>query len=456
MDNFSRMFADYTYNTNHVDRHVSHEVKRRILDSVGVMYAAFHEPPPKMARRYSYMFPLKDGAHIFGTNFKTTPEAAAFVNGLLVRYLDFNDTYLSLEPLHPSDMIPGLWALAEWKHISGEKLILSIAIAYEIGVSLCDAASLRAHGWDHVNYIAIGEACGVSKLLDLSPETTQHAISISIIPHASMRQTRSGELSAWKGAAAANSVRNAIFSTLLASQGITGPYKPFSGDMGFFKQLLDGKPFDENALRSIKNGANPRRIMDTHIKRYPVEYHAQSAVDIAKKLHTYVKSPDEVGDVIIETFQAAYEIIVKDPEKWNPKTKETADHSLQYITVAGIVDGNISKESFKPENIQRREILEILNSKVRVEVKNELSNLYPEGIPTRVTISTRKGETRSEYVLYPKGHAKNRMDDQELIKKFMDNTDGIITYSEADRIVNAVMELDKCKDISKLSNMFVV
>src|SRR5690606_17180439 len=152
------------------------------------------------------------------------------------------------------------------------------------------------HGWDHVNYIALGTACGAARLLKLSETQTEHAMSIAALPHASARQTRAGELSEWKGAAAANSARNGVFGALLAEQGLTGPYEPFEGEMAFFRQLLRGERFDDETLAPLEALRPPVRILDTYIKHYPVEYHAQSAVDIALELREEI-GPDNLEDI---------------------------------------------------------------------------------------------------------------------------------------------------------------
>ncbi|NOZ84037.1 MAG: MmgE/PrpD family protein [Epsilonproteobacteria bacterium] len=451
MDKYTELFAEYAYKIKTLPSETLHEVKRRILDSFGVMYLAFHEDAPEAARKYAYLFQTCRGSTLFGLDFKTTPEIAAFANGALIRYLDFNDTYLSKEPLHPSDVIPGLWALAEWKKLSGIKLMESIAVAYEISVNLCDAASLRRHRWDHVNYIAIGEVCGAGNLLDLSQDVIEHALSITTVSNASMRQTRVGELSMWKGAAAANSAKNALFGIFQAMNGMCGPYKPFEGEMGFFKQLLEGETFDDSALKSLFDLEPPSRILDTYIKFYPVEYHAQSAVDIAKELHKYIKSENDIESIRIDTFETAYEIIAKGSEKWNPKTKETADHSIQYITVVGIIDGDITKHSFEKKKLNDPLIKEILSHKTTLEKQDELTQGYPDGIPNRVTLKTKDGKVYTKEVRYPRGHAKNRMNDSEVIEKFRKNTKEMLTSSEQNKIVDTVMNLEKYEDISKLS-----
>ncbi|MGB9755679.1 MAG: MmgE/PrpD family protein [Desulfurella sp.] len=447
MDKYTDLFANYVCSVNDFEQSTLHESKRRILDSFGVMYLAFGEDTPKAARNYAYNFGFKNGSSLFGLNFYTTPETAAFANGVLLRYLDFNDTYLSKEPLHPSDLIPGLLALAQYKHKSVSEFLKAIVIAYEISVNLCDAASLRAHGFDHVNYITIGEVCGLGRLLGLKKQEIEHAISIATIPNVSLRQTRAGELSMWKGAAAANSAKNALFAVFLAQQGVSGPYEPFVGEMGFFNQLLNSFSFDDKALESLFRLESPRRILDTHIKFYPVEYHAQSAVDIAKQLSPYIKSSKDIDSITIETFKAAYEIIAKDKEKWEPKTKETADHSLQYITVVGLIDGDISKYSFSKEKLSDEKIKEILKNKVILKENDELTKGYPDGIPNKITLKTKDGKTYTKDLKYPKGHAKNPMSDEEVIRKFKTCTQEILNPKEQERIVDAVFNIEKFNDI---------
>lgn len=450
MDKYTDLFANYACNVDDFPTSTLHEAKRRILDSFGVMYLAFGEDAPKASRNYAYNFGFSSGSSLFGLNFYTTPELAAFSNGVLVRYLDFNDTYLSKEPLHPSDLIPGLIAAAQFKHKNGLELLKAISIAYEISVNLCDAASLRAHGFDHVNYIAIGEVCGLGKLFGLKKQEIEHAISIAVIPNISLRQTRAGELSMWKGAAAANSSRNALFAVSLAQYGMSGPYEPFVGEMGFFKQLLGSIGFDDKTLESLFKLEPPKRILDTHIKFYPVEYHAQSAVDIVKELSKYIKSPDDIDSITIETFKAAYEIIAKDKEKWEPKTKETADHSLQYISIVGLIDGDVTKYSFSKKRISDEKIKEILKRKVQLKESEELTKGYPDGIPNRITLKTKDGKIFTKEVRYPKGHARNPMSDDEVIEKFKRCTQDILNQNDQDKLIDAVFNIEKFNDIDDL------
>lgn len=451
VDRVSSMLATYVVEAapDGLSRDIEHEVCRRVLDSVGVAIAGLDEAAPAAARRYAAGLPGE--ATVWGTGLRSSAEGAGFANGVAVRCLDFNDTYLSLEPLHPSDTIAALLALAETRDLGGRALLGAIAVAYEVGVTLCDAASLRAHGWDHVNLIQVATACGAGRLLGLPAETIEQAISLAVVPHAAMRETRAGELSMWKGAAAASSAREAVTATLLAEAGMTGPARPFEGEMGFVRQVLDGDAFETAALAPLQALEAPGRILDTYVKRWPVEYHAQSAVDAALALREELGGdPRRIASVRVDTFRAAYEIIAKDPERWDPRTRETADHSIQYIVCAALQDGEVTRRTFDLERIRRSDTLDLLRERTVVEQDDALTAGYPEGIPNRVTVSTTDGLALSHEVAYPRGHARNRMRDEELLAKYRANVAERWSAERAAAVEDAVWRLGEEDGLERL------
>ncbi|MBP1449669.1 MAG: MmgE/PrpD family protein [Thermoproteus sp.] len=440
MDKIAKVLSKYAafISFDKIPSDTVHEVKRRIIDSLAVGFAAYNAEPVALARRAASRAAGPWGARIMGTRYKVPPDWAAFVDGVMIRYHDYNDTYLSKEPLHPSDMIAAALALGDLLNSDGKAVISAVAVGYEAAISLCDAASLRRRGWDHVNFLGVGSALVASKLLDLDEERMQHALAIYAVPHAAMRQTRVGELSMWKGAAAANSTRNAVFAALLAAEGFTGPYKPFEGEMGFIRQLLDGE-FDYGPLAEMERLAPPRRILDTYIKPYPVEYHAQTAVEAALRLRAKVRL-DEIDKVVIETFQAAYDIIgPKDPEKWDPHTKETADHSIMWITAAALLWGPIRIEHYR--NVRDPNVLSLMK-RIEVKVDPELDKMYPKAHPNRITVITKSGARYTEQVDYAKGHPRNPMSDAELEQKFMENTVGILPREAQKKALEIVWGLE--------------
>src|SRR6266511_4496525 len=258
---------------------VVHEVKRRVIDSIGCALGAWYAEPCVIARRAASTGSAERGATLLGTVHRAPPDWTAFANGCLVRYLDYNDTYLSKEPAHPSDNIPAALAVAEAENADGRDLIVAIALAYEVQCRFCDAASLRARGWDHVTYGTFSTALACARLMKLSPEKTRHAANIAGVAGAAMRQSRAGELSHWKGVAFADAARRGVYSALLARAGMTGPAPIFEGQMAFEKQLGVSLGNVGEKFRGA-----PEMILNTSIKFWPAEYHSQSAIEAALSL----------------------------------------------------------------------------------------------------------------------------------------------------------------------------
>src|SRR5207248_5286138 len=231
---------------------VVHEAKRRFIDSFATAVGAMDAPAYDIARRCALRVQGQPGASLLGGG-RSSVEWATFVNGLLIRYLDYNDTYLSLEPAHPSDNLSAVLAVGEMAQVEGCDLITAAVLAYEIQCRLCDAASLRKHGWDHVTYGAISSALAACKLLRLDAVQTSHAVGIAGVCNVALRQTRAGELSMWKGCAFANAARNGVFAAILTAEGMTGPAPIFEGDLGIMK-LLTG-PFELAAFGQPGRGS---------------------------------------------------------------------------------------------------------------------------------------------------------------------------------------------------------
>lgn len=429
---------------------VVHEVKRRVIDSLGCAMAAANSEPVKIVREIARCVSSRRGATVLGTSDKTSPDMAAFANGAMVRYLDYNDTYLSKEPAHPSDNIPAALSMAESCERGGKELILAIALAYEIQCRLCDAASLRSRGWDHVTYGAFSSTLAAAKLMSLGVKNTVHALGLAATPNVALRQTRVGEISMWKACAFSNMARNALFAAELARLGMTGPAPIFEGGKGFMKQVSG--PFMLADMGGV-DGA-PFKIMESSIKYYPAEYHAQSAIEAALALRSEVGDLDQIESIEVWTFEAAYSIIGNEPEKWRPKSRETADHSLPYCVAAALMDGRIDLDSFSEKRIADEKTLELMN-RISVQVDPELDSEYPEGIPNFLEIHGEGGRMWGKKVSFPKGHTKNPMTDREVEAKFRTLTTGRMAGSKADAILEKLWHLEDVKDIGALMGFFV-
>lgn len=430
---------------------VVHEVKRRLLDSFGCCLGAYRSGPGKIARSIAQMGESSYGATLFGTQHQTTPDLATFANGILVRYLDFNDTYLSREPAHPSDNITASLALAEAEKSNGKTLITAIVLGYEIQCRLCDAASLRSRGWDHVGYVSIASALLGARIMNLDQHKMEHALALGITPNNTLRQTRVGELSMWKGCAAANAARNGVFAALLAGKGMTGPSEVFEGEKGFFNQVTG--PFDLEINDFGGNNGN-FKIIESYIKYYPSEYHSQAGVEAALELGKKVKVED-IEEINIETYDACVDIIAGEKEKWRPKTRETADHSLPYCVAVALYDGEVGLDQFSEKRIQNPELQDLL-TRVKVKRNTGHNKQYPKAFPCFLEIKTKSGESFSITVDYPKGHPKNAMTDKEIEEKFETLNQGLIKSSDSKKLRDCIWNLENLQNIKDLMTLIKI
>ncbi len=419
------------------------ETKRHIIDSVGCAIGGFSAPPSIIARRMAEQTQGHLKAGVLGEQWKTSPELAAFANGVMTRYLDFNDTYPGG---HPSDGLGALQGLADALGSTGKELLVSVYLLYEIFGSLNDPLQLRERGWDQGTFLSLAVACAAGKLLDLSPEALNNAIAIAASDSPTTRQTRAGELTQWKACAAPNAARNGLFAALLAKEGMTGPTLPFEGRHGLWEQVTG--PFRFHL--AAPEGPSPV-IGRTWYKYFPIEHNAQSAATLAQQLQPRLVLSN-VESVAIDTYWVAYSEIGAEPEKWTPKTRETADHSMPYIVATVLTHGNIYLHHFEESAIQDPEIRNLM-AKITVREDKEYSSVYPAKLATRMKIATRTGPGLSGEVLYPKGHPQNPLTDAELEEKFRSLSEGRLAPGPLDELLRFLWNLESEAGVAPLFNL---
>ena len=453
--NLAENLARYASRLTYADlgRSTVEETKKRIVDALGCAVGAYREEPVRIGRRVATDLRARQGSTVIGTPTKAAPEVATFVNGLMIRYFDFNDTYLSKEPAHPSDNLGATLSVAESVRAGGKELILATALAYEVQCRLCDSADIRHRGWDHVCFGLVSSALGAGKLMGLGEEQLVQAVNISLSAHIAMRQVRAGELSMWKGASFSNAARNAVFAARLAKEGMTGPSPVFEGEMGFFKQVSGPFALD---VSKFGRGGKGFKVGETYIKYYPAEYHAQTAVSAALEVRELVGRGEDIETVEVRTHEAGYTILGKDPEKWRPATKETADHSLPFMVGMALLEGRLDNKSYSEKNLHDEHILGFLK-RIRVEEDKSLTALYPsKGMANRVTLVTKGGKRYSKEVKVPKGHPLNPMDSSEVEEKFRRLTRGLLPKGRTDGVLEKVWSLEKVTDLGDVVRLLEV
>jgi 2-methylcitrate dehydratase len=425
-----------------------HAVKRSLIDSIGCALGAYAAEPVKITRALAAQTSATTPASLWGTRIKTTPEMAALVNGIMVRYLDFNDDYLNKDGPHPSDNIPAVFAVAEALHVDGKALASGIVLAYEIVDQLVDNAPFRTRGWDYVTETSIGSALGAGKILGLSKERMGHALALAIAPNIALRQTRAGELSMWKGCAGPNGARNGLFAALLAGEGMTGPADIFEGQYGLWKQVTG--PFE---LANFGGGTRPFKIEETFFKSIPAMYTSMCAFETALKLRGQVAIDDiEAITIDVDEFSLA---TGDSPAKHDPHTRETADHSTPYLVAVALLDGEISESTFTAERYRRPQVLNLLR-KLTMREDLQFTQDWPKTFHCRIDVRGRSGQRWTEHHTNPKGHPRNPMSDNELEQKFLELTDETLGAKQARSTLELVWRLEEISDVGEICESVVV
>jgi 2-methylcitrate dehydratase len=427
---------------------VVHQAKRLLVDTLGCAVGGFSGEPSAVARALADTVSSRQPATVLGSGRETSPDLATFANGVMIRYLDFNDGYTSKESGHPSDAIAAVLSPAEVAHGDGKSVITATVLAYEVFCRLCDAASVRARGFDHVTWGVIASTLGAAKAMGLSRDQMIQALNLSVAANIALYQTRIGDVSLWKGCAFANASRNAVFAVLLAGRGLTGPSPIFEGKGGFFN-AVSGEPF---ALEPFGGHGRSFKILDSTIKRFPLGLYSQTVVEAALQVRQQLPRVEDIQAVNIQTLQTAVNIMAGDPEKWHPANRETADHSMPYTAAVALMYGTVEPRHFGAEYWRDPRLLELVQ-KVKVGVSEEANRRAPEAMLSIVEVVTSRGERFTAAVPYHRGHFKNPMTDQEVEAKFRALAQDVLMPAQADALLERLWNVDQVKDIGQVIKM---
>jgi 2-methylcitrate dehydratase len=269
-----------------------------------------------------------------------------------------------------------------------------------------------------------GDVRGI--ILGLDRKAIGNAISIAITTGVPLGATRIGELSMWKGCATAAAVRTGVFAAELAAEGMTGPGNPFEGRNGLW-QILG---IDAPKWGNFGGGAKPFRITATSFKAYPSVIHTQGPISLALELRQQV-APAEIDSVHLATYGEAVRRTATEPEKWDPETRETADHSIPYLVAAAFQDRAVTPATFAPSRIPDP-MLRSLIKKLTVVEDFEFTRRYPAESCTRIEVTTTNGRRVVAGTSHPKGHYRNPLTDAEVEQKFRGLASGTLGVEECD------------------------
>ena len=422
-------------------------LKIRVIDALGCAFGAQEGPPIRMLREQIEEFGGKPLVTLIGGG-KTAPDRAALYNSALVRYLDYNDSYLAKnETCHPSDNLGSVLAASEYAHKSGKEFLTALAVAYQVQCRLSGVAPVRVKGFDHTTQGAYAVAAGVAKALGLDRDGVANAIAMSGTAYNALRVTRTGSLSHWKGLAYPNTAFGATHAAFLAMRGVTGPMEVFEGNKGLMDTITG--PFELDW-----SGEDLEAVRRTSVKKYNAEFHSQSVLEGILELRgAHQIRPEEIESVNIGIFDVAYAIIGggEEGDKREVWSKEEADHSLPYMVAVALLDSEVSPAQYLPERIVREDVQSLLR-RVGIQPNEEFSRQFPAEMPCRIEIVFKDGRVlKSEKQDY-EGFYTRPLSWEKAIAKFERLAGPFIDTRQQTAIVETVASLET-KSVADLTDV---
>jgi 2-methylcitrate dehydratase len=444
----SRWAAGVEY--KHLSQDAVYQAKRFLLDSVGCALGGYQQHDVKIALDVLDEIAGRGPATVIGTGNKIDVVSASLANALMIRCMDYNDIYWKQDPSHPSDIFPAALACCERAKSDGKELIVGLVLGHEFEMRFCEAAfpGIRERGWHHATLTAFVSPIVAGRALHLDWEQIQHAIGISASRHATLGAVTAGKLTMMKNTVDPMATQSGVLAALMAEKGYTGPEHVVDGKEGLIHCFGPDWKLD-----LLTDGLGESwRITQCGMKAFPTE--ALTHTPISATLDLVKQNdlkPDQVQQVQIRSLARAADIL-SDPSKYDPRSKETADHSLPYVIAAALVDRQVTPAQFTMEKIMDPAIRAQLK-KIEVVADPEIEKVFPALQRVIVNITTKDGRTFTQQLDYPKGDPRNPLADAEIEEKFAALAEGVLSKSAQQKLKDAIWNLEKVGSVSKLMGM---
>ena len=434
---------------------VVEKIKMVVLDSLGCAIGGFASEPSKIMRSMVREMGGIPEATLIGTGERAPAMAATWVNGTMIRYLDFNDTCMSRDPGHPSGNVATVFAMAERSNKDGKELMCALALAYEIQLRLmdhCGEPCLWLRGWDHVTNVSYAASAAAARLLGLSTDQIAHAMAIAGSQSNTLSEIRRGVISMIKATAEAKAGSDGILAALMASKGMTGPKTVFEGDYGYINIVAGGVDV-ERLVAPIKGDYKMMRSM---LKYYPIETMTQAPVQAALELRVEQRiNPKDIERVVVGLYDFAYKKPSWDKSKLTPTTRESADHSFNYCIAAALLDGEMTAAQFTHDRIMRADVRDLMG-RTELTCDPKLEGIYPSTYPGSVAIHLKDGTVFRKTIMDPIGHQNNPMSRTQVEQKFRGQCEGLLAPHQIERVIETCWSLEKLQDVGSLIRMLAV
>jgi 2-methylcitrate dehydratase len=429
--------------------------KLLLLDTLGCGFAALDDDGARAVLATLDALDEKPHCTVLGHPRGMSAPSAVLANGTLIRVLDLNDYVVGAHPQsgarggHPSDNIPVALAAAELAHSRGRDLLAAIVLAYEIygrGKALMDADSI----WDGITISGLVAPAVAGWLLRLPQHKLAHAIALSAARAPTPVAVREGGISAAKNIANALIAQNGMLATLLAQRGVTGPLDLFEAERGL-KTVFPRGPAGDIFAAPLPDESF---IMRSAIKVYPCFAGGQSAVAAGIALHRLA-----AGNVDqLKTIRVALADLpivrrwLADPGRIAPRSREAADHSLHFLIAVALNDGTFGLRQFDNERWTDPKVRALM-AMLDITTDAELTRRAGAAYPCALHAAGRDGRPYDVEIREPPGFSPDGLDTQTVLDKFAGVTERHLAPGSRNRIVDAVMALDKatsCDDLMRL------
>jgi 2-methylcitrate dehydratase len=428
-----------------------YQAKRFLLDSVGCALGGCQQHDVVIALEVLDEIAGPGKATVIGTGKSMDAVSASLANALMIRCMDYNDIYWKQDPSHPSDIFPAAIACCERAGGDGRELIVGLVLGHEFEMRLCEAAfpGIRERGWHHATLTAFVSPIVAARMLHLDCNKMQHAIGISASARATLGAVTAGKLTMMKNTVDPMATQSGVFAALLAEKGYSGPEHVIDGKEGLVHCFGP-----EWKLNILTDGLGDSwRITQCGMKAFPTEAltHTPISATLALVKDNDLK-PDEVSKVHIRTTARGADIL-SDASKYDPQTKETADHSLPYVIAAAVAERQVTPLQFTMEKIMDPAIRAQLN-KIVVVADPEIEKVFPALQRVVVTVQTTDGREFSKQLDYPKGDPRNPLTDKEVEEKFEALAEPVMTPAARRRAMDAIWNLENQARVIDLMKLF--
>ena len=434
----------------HLSQDAVYQAKRFLLDSLGCALGGFQQHDVKIALQVLDETAGAGPATVIGTGKKLDAVSASLANALMIRCMDYNDIYWKQDPSHPSDIFPAALACGERARADGRELIVGLVLGHEFEMRFCEAAfpGIRERGWHHATLTAFVSPMVAARMLHLTWEQMQHAIGISASRQATLGAVTAGKLTMMKNTVDPLATQAGVLAALLAEKGYTGPEHVVDG-----KEGLTHCFGPEWKLELLTEGLGDSwRITQCGMKAFPTEALTHTPISAVLDLvKQHDLKPEQVAEVDIRSLARAADIL-SDPSKYDPRSKETADHSLPYVIAAALVDRQVTPLQFTPAKIMHPAIRAQLK-KVKVVADPEIEKVFPALQRVVVTIRAVDGKEFTRQLDYPKGDPRNPLSDKEVEEKFAALAEGVLSPARQRQVIEAVWKLEKQASVGDLMRM---